>query len=1049
MPPRSSRPQFPGHIVTAVLVVHDGAQWLPDCLAALAAQTRPPQRVVAVDTGSTDASAQLVAAALGDAAVVRLPRDTGLGAAVQVGLDAFDGVPAPHGSIRGGSGTDWVWVLHDDCVPEPEALREMLAAAEAAPSVAAFGPKVLDWEGRHLLEVGITVDGSGDRQTGLEELELDQGQHDDAGDVLAVGTAGLLVRRTAWDAAGGLDRAFTLFGDDVDFGWRLNQAGERVRVVPSARIRHAGALLSGERAADAVSGRPRMVARRNGMQAVLANTAGWLVPLLLVRFVVEQVLRSLGLLLLTRRPTAAADELLALGGVLGHLGVVRDARRARRGRLVPHGDLRGLLAPSGLRWRRVGDALAETFAGRAAADQRRRRRAPVETGPVPEDAESLQLDSGRLLRVVRRPAVALGLVLTGLALVACRDLLGGTLLHGGRLLPAPPGASDLWSAYTAAWHPVDLGSTTAAPPAIAVLALLSTLLLGKVWLAVAVLVIGAGPLAGLSAYAAAGAVTRSTRLRLWAALTYAMLPVLTGAIAGGRIDVTAAVILLPLLLRAVGAAVRADRTAWYRWVGAGLLLGVVAAFAPVVWVLVGAALLVGVAATRGQGVRPAAGGAVLLVALAALLPWSIEVAVHPRLLVSGLGLPETLATRRPMGAADLLLLRPGGAAMPWRWLVAPFVPAAVAGVLRRRHGGAARAGVVVLLVGLAAAVVVTRLDGPVAANPAIRYWAGAPLAFAAAGALAAALVAADRARVVLRGYSFGWRQPLAAVLAGGALLATAGLTVSWLTRGADGPLTDSDATVLPVFAAAELGRNTSPRMLALQVEDGLVRYALVADPAGPQLGDADVRRRGGLGPAAEPLTEAVRAAAAAQASAVPVLVEYGVSMLLVPRGSGALPGLAELDGLSRVPTEDAVIWRTNIPTGALMVLGARAAGVVAAGADLPDDAVTTPLPARPSSADTTLPDGGEGRLLVLAQPADAAWRATLDGAPLPAARAYGWAQAWELPADGGDLEVSRAGSLRGLWLVLQLVVVAIAVLCSLPTRRSASGPGRRRREAGR
>jgi hypothetical protein len=88
-------------------------------------------------------------------------------------------------------------------------------------------------------------------------------------------------------------------------------------------------------------------------------------------------------------------------------------------------------------------------------------------------------------------------------------------------------------------------------------------------------------------------------------------------------------------------------------------------------------------------------------------------------------------------------------------------------------------------------------------------------------------------------------------------------------------------------------------------------------------------------------------------------------------------------------------------------------------------------------------------LLVLAQPADDDWHATLDGERLPAARAYGWAQAWELPAGGGHLVVSRDGGHRDLWLVLQLVVVVVAVLCSLPTRGSPSGPGRRRRETAR
>ncbi|NEA04743.1 hypothetical protein G3I28_36415, partial [Streptomyces sp. SID10116] len=43
----SDPPAFPRHIVTAVLVSHDGARWLPDALAGLLGQERPVQNAVA------------------------------------------------------------------------------------------------------------------------------------------------------------------------------------------------------------------------------------------------------------------------------------------------------------------------------------------------------------------------------------------------------------------------------------------------------------------------------------------------------------------------------------------------------------------------------------------------------------------------------------------------------------------------------------------------------------------------------------------------------------------------------------------------------------------------------------------------------------------------------------------------------------------------------------------------------------------------------------------------------------------------------------------
>jgi GT2 family glycosyltransferase len=109
----------------------------------------------------------------------------------------------------------------------------MLEIADEMPSAGVIGPKLRGWDNhRVLLEVGVTADRGGRRETGLEPGELDHGQHDGRAnsDVLAVSTAGMLVRRDVWDQLGGLDRELPLFRDDLDFGWRANLAGHRVVV---------------------------------------------------------------------------------------------------------------------------------------------------------------------------------------------------------------------------------------------------------------------------------------------------------------------------------------------------------------------------------------------------------------------------------------------------------------------------------------------------------------------------------------------------------------------------------------------------------------------------------------------------------------------------------------------------------------------------------------------------------------------------------------------------------------------------------------------------
>ncbi len=171
--------------VTVLLVSHDGARWLPPVLEGLEAQTRPVDRAIAVDTGSRDGSVDLLRGLLEDESVLEVPGSTGYPAAV---AHALEHVPEVD--------DEWVWLLHDDSLPAPDALEQLLAAAEEHPEAAVLGPKLREWPSlRRLLEVGLTITGTGHRETGLERGEYDQGQHDDVRRVLAVNTAGMLVRR--------------------------------------------------------------------------------------------------------------------------------------------------------------------------------------------------------------------------------------------------------------------------------------------------------------------------------------------------------------------------------------------------------------------------------------------------------------------------------------------------------------------------------------------------------------------------------------------------------------------------------------------------------------------------------------------------------------------------------------------------------------------------------------------------------------------------------------------------------------------------------------
>ena len=136
-------------IVTAVLVVHDGATWLKACLDALGLQTRLPDRLVIVDTGSTDRSRLIatghdrVREVFGEPVIISAPRECTFGEAVG---RAVEQLSAAWGSSWNPDAQDWLWLLHDDSAAAPEALALLLDAARRSPSVGIAGPKLTTWD---------------------------------------------------------------------------------------------------------------------------------------------------------------------------------------------------------------------------------------------------------------------------------------------------------------------------------------------------------------------------------------------------------------------------------------------------------------------------------------------------------------------------------------------------------------------------------------------------------------------------------------------------------------------------------------------------------------------------------------------------------------------------------------------------------------------------------------------------------------------------------------------------------------------------------------
>ncbi|MGW4010553.1 glycosyltransferase [Streptomyces sp. NPDC004763] len=1054
----AATPEFPRHVVTAVLVAHDGGRWLPDALAGLLGQERPVQYAVAADTGSADDSSRLVADALGDDRVLHLARRTGFGQAVEEAArtapvltpedlpylkrpsgwdpvtrswrdDAYDLPELPHGEP-----VQWLWLLHDDCAPEPDALAQLLRVVDTEyelgrDDVAVVGPKLRGWyDRRQLLEVGVSIANSGRRWTGLDRREQDQGQHDHVRTVLSVSTAGMLIRRDVFERLGGFDRRLPLMRDDVDLCWRAHAAGMRVLVAPEAVVRHAEAASRERRAVDCAgrtTASPHKVDKAGAVHTLLVNVRTAALPWVLLRIVLGTLLRTLAYLV-GKVPGQALDEIRGLLGVLLRPERILAGRRERGRPQVEKDELRPLFPPPGATVRATVEQVAGDLFGGSDADAATgagRHGGGIESGPGGDDADFLEIEQfARLKRIARKPGPVLFLVLLLVSLVACRALLGGGALAGGALLPAPAGAGELWSRYLDAWHTVGTGGTASAPPYLAILATLASVLLGSTGLAVTLLLVCSVPLAGATAYFASRPLVPSRLLRAWAAVAYAFLPAATGALAGGRIGTAVLAVLLPLIARAGVAAAgltgsSGARGSWRATWAYALLLTVTTAFTPVVWP-VALVLGLGVLALR-RGEITAYGPrflAQLGTPLLLLAPWSLSLLPFGFFGEAGLAYGSSAAS-----ALDLLGASPGGPGTVGGLFLIGVVLAALAALLRSERQLAVRTAWAVALVALVFSVLSNR-----------SAWAGPATLVYGIALLSAAALGADGARFRVAEQSFGWRQPVAALIALASALGPLIAAAGWMIGGADGPVERRDPVQVPAFVAEESHTRDQARTLVLDSDSSAhVSYMLVRG-SGARLGDGELASGdGGNTTLDKVVANLVAGSGADQADQ---LGGFAVRYVLVHKGAPreVTRVLDATPGLSRLSQQDGSgLWRVNQEVARATIVPGEKSGAGKSGAGEPE-----PVAAGPVEIHTDVKAGPDGRVLRLADTAAEGWTATLDGKALTRTTVDGWAQGFELPASGGRLDVTYdAPFTHTAWMWAQGLLGVVLVVLALPGRR--------------
>ena len=1028
-----------------MVVAHDGSRLLPGLIQAVREQTHSVHRAVGVDTGSRDRSGAALTELLGPDAVFGMEPETGFGAAVARALQhPAARRPVPDSAPDQEPPVEWVWLLHDDCEPAPDALEQMLRVASRSRSIAVLGPKLKDSADRRVLrEAGVTIDRAGRRVTGVEPGEIDQGQHDGSRAVLAVSSAGMLIRRDVWDQVGGFDASLPLFRDDIDFCWRVHAAGYEVRVVTDAVVYHRELSARQIRKTPAGGGHPRLLDRRSALYVLAVNLP--LAPMLAVLGgCIAGSLARAGYFLATKQQRKAVAHLGAVAWLLRHPILLWRARGRRAGARKHGYAVLHAQIPRARTLARLAEQVSGSLSRGSGYESSGLHHAVADEA---DDEMPLTATDSVFRRVLTSPGVLLFAGLAVVALVAERSLTGSVLsgsgtLGGGALAPAWGGASDLWHEYLAGYHNAGLGSTASTPPYVGVVAALATLLGGKPWLAVDVLLFGCVPAAGMTAFLATRRVTSVLTARVWIAATYALLPVAMGAVATGRLGTAVVFVLLPLIGIMIGRMLAgppraARRAAW----AAGVLTAIAAAFVPLVWPIAVIAAIAAVAAWRWLGRRTAVNALIAAAVPAAVLePWTFHLVTSPSAFFLEAGLSRPGLAAPGLRAGSLLLLSPGGPGLPPVWVTAGLVLPAFGALLARRRMSLVYAGWSIALSGLAITLVVSRLRvTPPLGGPAVSPWPGIAVAIAAGGLLLAAAPLVEAAGEPLRRAAdlvtgrmprTDWR--VLATLAGFAVAASAPVLAAgyWLAAGVGGTVTAAGPQVLPAFVAAASAGPDRNRTLVLRPDGGALSYTVLR-AADPVLGEPELTE-------ASPSTRALAGVVASLAAAGggdagdtgQALSQFDIGYVLLPAPvdqslAQQLDAAAGLQPLTMAPAYD--LWQVS--------------GTVARARVVTSDLTVVPVASGSIGLNTAVAPGTSGTLM-LAEAAGG-WSATLDGKPLTplAGPVDGWAQGFVLPAGGGRLVVTRDEAARDVSLGVEAAALLAAFVLALPgTRSSVAAP---------
>ena len=262
--------------VSIIILNWNGLEDTIECLDSLKKITYPDYSVIVVDNGSAGNDVQLLKEKFGDyIQIIENDKNYGFAEGNNIGIRY---------ALKN-SHLDYILLLNNDTIVDPEFLAELVNVAASDPLIGIAGPKVY-WhdEPRKIQSAGGRIDWWSGETSLIGVGEIDKGQFDHAKDVDWVIGGGLLIKRQVLERIGLLYQPYFAYFEEADWCTQCKKAGYRVVYVPGAKLWHKGAATTAR-----IGGMRLYYMTRNRFLFMKRNATGLQFACFFVRFFLRDV----------------------------------------------------------------------------------------------------------------------------------------------------------------------------------------------------------------------------------------------------------------------------------------------------------------------------------------------------------------------------------------------------------------------------------------------------------------------------------------------------------------------------------------------------------------------------------------------------------------------------------------------------------------------------------------------------------------------------------------------------------------------------------------